>query len=267
MNFKKIIMTGAIIATTTFTSLGNVQAEINQFKDVPNHHWAYKAIIDLANKNIVAGYGNGIFGLGDDVTREQVAALMFRHFKPALKEDYNNPYTDVNDHSTMFKKEILALTEMGIFAGDDTGAFRPKDSLTREEMAQILTRAFQLEAKSENTFSDVDRKSWANTAISAVQSNYITAGTGNGMFSPKMHVSREQYVQFLYNATLPLEERPGATPETKPEVKPEKKYFANCKEANAAGYYDITPDSPAYGSHLDKDGDGIACERNKARNK
>ncbi|WP_265181553.1 S-layer homology domain-containing protein, partial [Bacillus cereus] len=36
-------------------------------------HWSYKAILDLASKNIVTGYGNGIFGFGDDVTREQVA--------------------------------------------------------------------------------------------------------------------------------------------------------------------------------------------------
>ncbi|EOV9528004.1 S-layer homology domain-containing protein [Bacillus cytotoxicus] len=261
MNFKKILMTGAIVAATTFTSIENAQAQIT-FSDLPNHHWAYKAIIELANKNIVFGYGDGNFGLGDEVTREQVAALMFRHFKPAEKEYYHNPYKDVSNHSTIFKKEILALTEMGIFAGDEKGMFRPKDSLTREEMAQILTRAFQLDVRSEHTFSDVDRKSWANDAISAVQSNRITNGTGNGMYAPKMHVSREQYVQFLYNATLPFEKRPVANPVVKPETKPNR--FANCKEANAAGIYDITKESPYYGKHLDRDGDGIACERKKA---
>ena len=70
-----------------------------------------------------------------------------------------------------------------------------------------------------------------------------------------MNVTREQYVQFLYNATLPYEERPGANQEPK--------RFANCKEANDAGFYDITRDSPYYGKHLDRDGDGIACEREK----
>ncbi|MGQ0438648.1 S-layer homology domain-containing protein, partial [Bacillus sp. B-TM1] len=59
----------------SFTSIGTAQASAG-FKDVPNNHWSYKAIMDLANKNVVAGYGNGIFGFGDDVTREQVAALM-----------------------------------------------------------------------------------------------------------------------------------------------------------------------------------------------
>jgi len=48
-------------------------------------------------------------------------------------------------------------------------------------------------------------------------------------------------------------------------VKPNPKRFANCKEANDAGYYDITRDSPYYGKHLDRDGDGdgIACEKKK----
>ena len=96
---------------------------------------------------------------------------------------------------------------MGVFVGDNTGKFRPKDSLTREEMAQILTRGFQLQIRG-IIISDVDRNGWANPAITAIKSNYITAGTGDGKFAPKMHVSREQYVQFLYNATLPFEERP-----------------------------------------------------------
>ncbi|PGM88141.1 excalibur calcium-binding domain-containing protein [Bacillus cereus] len=49
--------------------------------------------------------------------------------------------------------------------------------------------------------------------------------------------------------------------------KQEKVHFANCTDANNAGYYDIAPDSPAYASHLDRDGDGVACERNKGHKK
>ncbi|MDT3498927.1 excalibur calcium-binding domain-containing protein, partial [Bacillus toyonensis] len=49
--------------------------------------------------------------------------------------------------------------------------------------------------------------------------------------------------------------------------KQEKVHYANCTDANNAGYYDITPDSPAYASHLDRDGDGVACERNKGHKK
>lgn len=161
MGLKKLIVTGALVATTAFTSIGTAQASA-EFKDVPNNHWSYKAIMDLANKNVVAGYGNGLFGFGDDVTREQVAALMFRQLKPIVKEKYNKPYKDVTDRSTRFKKEILALTEMGVFAGDDKGNFRPKDSLTRDEMAQILTKGFKLQIRGDHNFPDVDRSNYCS---------------------------------------------------------------------------------------------------------
>ena len=60
----------------------------------------------------------------------------------------------------MFPKEILALTDMGIFVGDDKGTFRPKESLTRAEMSVILQRAFQLEVKAPHTFNDIDASHW-----------------------------------------------------------------------------------------------------------
>lgn len=37
--------------------------------------------------------------------------------------------------------------------------------------------------------------------------------------------------------------------------------FKSCKEANRAGYYDIRRGEPAYSKRLDRDGDGVACER------
>ncbi|MEC2615285.1 excalibur calcium-binding domain-containing protein, partial [Bacillus cereus] len=61
------------------------------------------------------------------------------------------------------------------------------------------------------------------------------------------------------------QEQQKAAANTAPQQ--EKVHFANCTDANNAGYYDITPDSPAYASHLDRDGDGVACERNKGHKK
>lgn len=170
------------------------------FYDVPTNHWSYPAIMNLADKQIISGYGNGQFGFGDVVTREQVAALIYRALEVSPKPEYTNPYHDLNEESTMFLNEVLALTEMGVFKGDEYENFRPKAALTREEMAQVITNAFQLTNKGQQTFTDVDPKSWANEAISALQSNGISVGTGNGTFEPKMIVTREQFAQFLYNA-------------------------------------------------------------------
>ncbi|WP_051717122.1 excalibur calcium-binding domain-containing protein [Streptomyces sp. NRRL F-5727] len=49
--------------------------------------------------------------------------------------------------------------------------------------------------------------------------------------------------------------RPPETAEPEPEV-----YYANCTAVRAAGADPIRIGDPGYGSHLDRDGDGIACE-------
>jgi hypothetical protein len=56
-------------------------AATKEFPDVPKDHWSLEAITDLTSKGIIAGYDNGKFGFGDVVTREQVAALMYRTLK------------------------------------------------------------------------------------------------------------------------------------------------------------------------------------------
>ncbi|KXY29634.1 N-acetylmuramoyl-L-alanine amidase [Bacillus cereus] len=170
------------------------------FPDVPKGHWSYKAITNLTSKEIIAGYDNGKFGFGDVVNREQVAALIYRALKPEAKSEYKNPYSDISEGTTMFQNEILTLTDMGIFVGDGKGTFRPKESLTRAEMAVILQKAFKLKVKANHTFNDVSKDHWANDAISALESNGIAAGNGAGAFNPTSVLTREEYAQFLFNA-------------------------------------------------------------------
>lgn len=213
---KSITSLSLIGSALLYTNGSDVKAaEAGIFSDVPTSHWSYPAIKDLASKNILSGYGNGIFGFGDVATREQVAALVYRVMLPnrqggtfssnnalyVLKDGskFNNPYGDINQNSTMFPEEILMLTNAGVFTGDEKGNFRPKAPVSRAEMAQILTNAFHLSAKQKHTFNDVPSGFWGENAISAVQSTGIASGTGEGKFEPSKTVTREQYAQFLYN--------------------------------------------------------------------
>ncbi|KAA0758559.1 S-layer protein [Bacillus sp. AR2-1] len=213
---KSITSLSLIGGALLYTNGSDVRAaEAGIFSDVPTSHWSYPAIKDLAGKNIISGYGNGVFGFGDVATREQVAALVYRVMLPnkqggtfssnnalyVLKDGskFNNPYGDINQNSTMFPEEILMLTNAGVFTGDEKGNFRPKAPVSRAEMAQILTNAFHLSAKQKHTFNDIPSGFWGENAISAVQSNGIASGTGEGKFEPSKTVTREQYAQFLYN--------------------------------------------------------------------
>ena len=53
----------------------------------------------------------------------------------------------------------------------------------------------------------------------------------------------------------------GSQGETTPEPEPQKESYANCKAAKAAGAAPLYRGDPGYSEDLDRDGDGIACEK------
>ncbi|MEC3059350.1 S-layer homology domain-containing protein [Bacillus thuringiensis] len=229
---KKTILTTTAALTMMGTGMGinvdhikpaEVKADTISFYDVPNNHWATKAITNLANRNIVVGYGNGQFGFGDNVTRGQVARMIYNYLKPADAGNFKNPFSDIKGH--MFEKEILALAKVGIIKGYGEGKFGPDDILTREQMAQVLTNAFKFEGTKKTSFVDVDKNSWSYKAIGALEEKGVTIGTGGNMYSPTSVVTREQYSQFLFNSinVIEKETKPEEKPNTGGEVKPEEK--------------------------------------------
>ncbi|MED1835430.1 S-layer homology domain-containing protein [Bacillus thuringiensis] len=224
---KKKLLTTATALTIMGTAVLGTGASVNaadntdslKYNDVPANHWSTKAIYDLTNRKVVQGYGNNVFGFGDNVTRGQVARMIYTYVKPADADaSFKNPFTDIKGH--LFEKEILAVAKAGLVKGFGDGKYGPDDILTREQMAQVLTNAFKFKGTKTTKFADVDKNSWAYGAISALEENGVTIGTGGNMYSPQMHVTREAYSQFLYNSINVVEKK---KPETKPEVKPEEK--------------------------------------------
>ncbi|KYQ02991.1 S-layer homology domain-containing protein [Bacillus cereus] len=218
------IMGTSLLGAGAFTAKAADNTDSLKFNDVPANHWSTKAIYDLTNRKVVQGYGNNIFGFGDNVTRGQVARMIYMYVKPADADaSFKNPFTDIKGH--LFEKEILALAKAGLVNGFGDGKYGPDDILTREQMAQVLTNAFKFKATKTTKFSDVDKNSWSYGAISALEENGVTIGTGGNMYSPKMFVTREAYSQFLYNSINAVEKetKPDPKPETKPEEKPEVK--------------------------------------------
>ncbi|HDR7961668.1 MULTISPECIES: S-layer homology domain-containing protein [unclassified Bacillus (in: firmicutes)] len=217
------IMGTSLLGAGAFTAKAD-NTDSLKFNDVPANHWSTKAIYDLANRKVVAGYGNNVFGFGDNVTRGQVARMIYAYVKPADADaSFKNPFTDIKGH--MFEKEIRALAKEGLVAGYGEGKYGPDDILTREQMAQVLTNAFKFKATKTTSFTDVDKNSWAYNAINALEENGVTIGTGGKMYSPYAHVTREQYSQFLYNSinVIEKETKPEVKPDPKPETKPEEK--------------------------------------------
>lgn len=58
----------------------------------------------------------------------------------------------------------------------------------------------------------------------------------------------------------PVEE-PTPEPTAQPEPAPQQAYYSSCREAKAAGAAPLYRGDPGYRSGLDRDGDGVACEK------
>ena len=72
------IMGGLFVSTNVPNVKAEEYPEMIVFDDVPVNYWAYDDIMDVVYNKVMLGYENGKFGVGDNVTREQVAAVLYR---------------------------------------------------------------------------------------------------------------------------------------------------------------------------------------------
>ena len=145
---------------------------------------------------------DGTFGLGQDVTRAQVATFMVKA-KDIKTGSTKTPFTDVNEKD-WFAPYVSAAEANKIMAGLGDNKFGPNEKLTRAQMAQLLVNAYGFKADENNkvTFNDIDGLSWATakSSIETLASLGLVTGYGDGTFQPNKVVSREEAAQFIYNA-------------------------------------------------------------------
>jgi uncharacterized repeat protein (TIGR02543 family) len=105
----------------------------------------YGKYADWAEEDgIFSGYGNGAFGPNDQVTREQMAAILYR-FSELLgvlpsSTGTTLSYPDADAISDWAENAALYCQNTGIITGRDGGSFVPQGMATRAEVAVILER-------------------------------------------------------------------------------------------------------------------------------
>lgn len=112
------------------------------FKDVPANFWAYKEIEALVKEGIISGYPDGTFRPSESVNRGQLAVFLYRALKLTNNEAFPPSYSDVPTEHWAFR-EIETLSSEYIIMGYSDGTFGPDKTVTRDQMAVFLTRAFK----------------------------------------------------------------------------------------------------------------------------
>ncbi len=115
------------------------------FLDVPEGSY-YETAIRWAQENgIVNGYSETEFKPDEPVSREQIAAIMYRYATvkgtaPTGAWAIRLDYEDLADISEYALEGVMYCKLQGIMQGKDGNRFAPKDSATRAEIAAILER-------------------------------------------------------------------------------------------------------------------------------
>lgn len=192
LKFFAVFLLAFVLAVPTNASANATFSDISKdyrFADEIDH------LIDL---EIIKGYPDGTFKPNRSVTRSQAAVMLVRALDLDVDQVKAPNYKDVSKKSASYKA-IAAVTEAGIMKGDK-GKFNPSASLTRAQMAIVLTRAFDLMGDQTSSFTDLSKDFHAYKHIDAMLYNGVTTGYPDGTFKPQKATSRVHFAAFLSRA-------------------------------------------------------------------
>ena len=117
------------------------------FTDVSGGDWFASGVAWASANGIVTGYGDGRFGPNDPITREQMAAILYRYAgfagqSTAGRADLSG-YTDAGQVSPYAAEAMGWAVDRGLITGVSAGTLAPGGSATRAQVATILMRFCQ----------------------------------------------------------------------------------------------------------------------------
>ncbi|TMN21794.1 M20/M25/M40 family metallo-hydrolase [Lentibacillus cibarius] len=170
--WKRVTGSAFTAAVAVSVACTPVMAASTSYTDVKAGQSHYDAIMALTEQGVVQGYDNGKFGQWDDVTRQQVAVMMYQAFdlKAPDKQETErilSGYDDV-DSNHPYAKQIAAVTKSGIFKGNG-GSFHPNKSITRQQVASVLLTARDLETYDAQEDKNIELSNVADSHKQRVQ--------------------------------------------------------------------------------------------------
>ena len=132
----------AMLAQILYNNAGKPTASNSAaYSDIKSSDWFAPAVSWAAEKGIVTGYTDNTFRAGDSITREQLAAMLYRYAgQPATTGSLAN-FTDAASVSGYAQQAMQWATANGIITGNGSATtLDPQGNATRAQAAAMIMR-------------------------------------------------------------------------------------------------------------------------------
>jgi len=119
----------------------DAEASSHKFTDATENAWYNEYISKAYALGIVTGYPDGSFGVGENISREDMVTVIARALE-ALGNSFENStsmtFSDKDEISAYAYDYVEALTSLGVINGMGNGTFAPKSTATRAQAAKVI---------------------------------------------------------------------------------------------------------------------------------
>lgn len=155
-------------------------------------HWASEAIERMSSYKLVNGY-NGQFRPSDFITRGEMS-IIIDHVMD-YQNSATNTFADLEE--AFYTDAVLKAYEADLLL-ETNGLVRPKENITRQEVAYMIYNAFDIETSKEAAnFLDANEvASWATESVNSLAAKGVIQGS-EGKFRPNAPITRAEAVTIL----------------------------------------------------------------------
>ncbi len=194
-NFSTLV-TSDITITAEFTKYAPVNpvpptVEAKDLAFNTTDHFAY-----------VNGYPNGTVQPEGNITRAEVAAILYRVMDAKCVEKYatdKNTFVDV-DAFKWYNTYISTLANAGVIVDSANGYFRPNEAITRAELAAMIAQFAKVDLTKSVSFNDVLANHWASKEIAIAAKMGWINGYPDGSFRPDATITRAEMITMINRA-------------------------------------------------------------------
>jgi len=174
------------------------------FDDLHEIAWATPSILALHNKGVISDSADRRFRPADNVTRAEFVKMLVACL--GIQEKATNVSLSDVSEDAWFYPYIASAVYYGLVQGDENGNFRPDDSITRQDICVILSRAMDKlgygPAEMSEVFTDDSEiAAYAKEAVYRLRAHEIVNGMGDGSFAPKANANRAMTAKMLEEFT------------------------------------------------------------------